>query len=88
MGLRPGDETDDYCTRCHRLTNHTIAAVVGEGIAQTTCRTCRFTHDYKQGRAPARNKPKSSAFDEVLAGILGSTPPPPAATKPARGKKR
>lgn len=86
MGLRPGDETDDHCTRCHRLTNHTVAAVVGDQVAQTTCRTCGFTHDFKHSRSPVRQKPKSSAFDEVLAGIIGSAPPAPA--KPARSRKR
>lgn len=87
MPSRIGDETDDYCTRCHRLTNHSVAAMVGDAIATTTCRTCGFQHPYRGGVAPARTaaKGKRSAFDEVLASILGSQPAPPEApATPAR----
>lgn len=77
MAYRVGDEMDDYCTRCHRLTNHTVAALVGAEVATATCRTCGFQHRYKGGKAPARAaKAKASAFDQVLAGILGSEPEP------------
>ena len=90
MSVRIGDETDDYCTRCHRLTNHTVAAMVGEGIASSTCRTCGFQHGYKGGVAPRRSKSQVSAFDQVLAGILGETGPAPAAPagKKSRPKRR
>ncbi|MGN6593749.1 MAG: hypothetical protein ACTHJX_12705 [Terriglobales bacterium] len=86
MNPRIGDTTDDYCTRCHRLTDHSVAAMVGDTIASTTCRTCGFQHDYRGAKVPARPKAKSSAFDQVLAGILGEQPAAPAA-KP-RGKKK
>jgi len=86
MPARIGDDTDDYCTRCHRLTNHTVSAMVGEGLASTTCRTCGFQHAYKGARVPQRAQPKISAFDQVLAGILGehSPPPQPPPKKPRR----
>lgn len=89
MILRIGDEADDYCTRCHRLTNHSVAAMVGETIASTSCRTCGFQHDYRGGKAPARTaKPKASAFDQVLAGILGDrAPAPEPETKPRKRRK-
>jgi hypothetical protein len=86
MNPRIGDTTDDYCTRCHRLTDHSVAAMVADKIASTTCRTCGFQHDYRGGTVPTRAKPKSSAFDQVLAGILGEQAPAPEA-KP-RGKKK
>lgn len=86
---RTGDETDDYCTRCHRLTNHTIAAMVADSIASTACRTCGFQHEYKGGQAPARSsRPKTSAFDQVLAGILGEQGPPAEASPRPAGRNR
>ncbi|MGH9414553.1 MAG: hypothetical protein ACRD0Y_12555 [Terriglobales bacterium] len=90
MSHRVGDEVDDYCTHCHRLTNHTLAALVGEAVATTTCRTCGFQHPWRGGTAPVRtHKPKTSAFDQVLAGILGAEPAAEAKSKPrARKKKR
>lgn len=87
MPARIGDDTDDYCTRCHRLTNHTVSALVEENIASTTCHTCGFQHAYKGARVPQRTQPKTSAFDQVLAGILGEHAPPevpPPAKKPRR----
>ena len=89
MNLRIGDVTDDYCTRCHRLTNHTVAAMVGEEVASASCRTCGFQHDYRGGNEPARAaKPKASAFDQVLAGILGEqVTAEPAGAKPRKRKK-
>lgn len=88
MGQRVGDEADDYCTHCHRLTNHTVAALVSDQVATTTCRTCGFQHPWRGGTAPARSsKPKPTAFDQVLAGIL-STEPAPAAPLKARSRRK
>lgn len=84
MPPRIGTETDDYCPRCRRLTNHTVSALVGEEVASTTCRTCSFPHPYRGGKLPSRSaKPKLSAFDQVLAGIIGEQElrPAPAARK-------
>lgn len=89
MPARIGDDTDDYCTRCHRLTTHTVSALVGETIASVTCRTCGFQHPYKGARVPARGKPKTSAFDQVLAGILGEkSGGAPAPEKPPKKPRR
>ena len=86
MATRIGDLTDDYCSRCHLLTDHTVSAMVGETIASVTCRTCAFTHDYRGGKTPARKPKKASSFDQVLAGILGSQPPAP--EPPAKNKRK
>lgn len=89
MNPRLGDDTDDYCTHCHRLTNHTVAALVGEAMAQTACRTCGFQHDYKGGHAPARvPKAQATAFDQVLAGILGPAGEVASAAPARKPKKR
>ena len=86
MNSRIGDITDDYCTRCHRMTNHSVAAMVGERVASVSCRTCGFQHDYRGGKPPVRSrKPKPSAFDQVLAGIVGELPNP---SEPKPRRKR
>ncbi|MGH9481323.1 MAG: hypothetical protein ACRD1L_04440 [Terriglobales bacterium] len=88
MVARIGDDTDDYCTRCHRMTNHSVAAMVGDAIASASCRTCAFQHPYRGGKPPARAaKPKPTAFDQVLAGIIGDQPGRPAAP-PAKPRPR
>ena len=84
MAARPGEDIDDYCTRCHRLTTHAVDALVEDRVVSVTCRTCGFQHTYKGGRVPPRPKSKVSPFDQVLAGILGehgSEPEKPAAPK-------
>jgi hypothetical protein len=90
MPVRIGDDTDDYCSRCRLLTTHTVSAMVGDDIVSVTCRTCGDPHPYKGARVPQRRQPKTSAFDQVLAGILGeqnAPPPAPAAKKPRRRKQ-
>ncbi|MGH9393716.1 MAG: hypothetical protein ACRD1E_06055 [Terriglobales bacterium] len=90
---RIGNDTDDFCPRCRRLTDHTVAALVGDQIASTACHTCGFQHPYRGGKLPARSaKSKPTAFDQVLAGILGEQPAAPEAApkpapKPARKRK-
>ncbi len=90
MPARIGDDTDDYCRRCRRITTHTVSAMVGEEIVSVTCRTCGDQHPYKGGRVPSKRQSKTSAFDQVLAGILGdqsAAPPAPVSKKPRRRKQ-
>ena len=37
--MRLGDIIDDYCSRCHRLTDHSVVAMLGEEVRKTRCRT-------------------------------------------------
>jgi hypothetical protein len=84
MQYRLGDIVDDHCTRCAMLTNHSIVAVMGAEIARVRCRTCNHEHPYRSGEG-GRKRPagKGSAFEQVLAGILGEQPQP-ASAAPAR----
>ncbi len=79
--LRLGDHVDDYCPRERRITNHVIAAIVGDTIKQTRCTTCDADHVYREGRAPRRRKkePAAELFDQVLQNAGGV----PAIAKPA-----
>lgn len=93
MDVRVGDVLDDYCSRCKRLTHHSVMALVKGEVVRVNCRTCNRDHDYKHGKVPEpRRKTRASAFDQVLAGIIadqqgGETKPEPRAKKP-RAKKR
>lgn len=68
--VRLGDILDDYCPRERRVTNHVVAAMVGDDVKHTRCTTCDVDHEYKHARIPPARKKK----DGVLA-----TPPGDAA---------
>ena len=71
---RLGDIIDDYCSRCQMLTNNSVEAMMGDTVVKVHCRTCNFSHVYKQGKAPEGKKPrktsKQSAYEQVLASVL------------------
>ncbi len=86
---RLGDVIDDYCPKCRLLLNHDVAAMLGENIAQVTCRTCYNTHDYRHAEVPTRRqarkaKEKQNLMDQVLSGM----PPPPSAPPSAVPKQK
>jgi hypothetical protein len=91
---RLGDIIDDYCSRCRLLTNHSIAAIVGEEIKKVICRTCQHTHDYKHGKEPVKKKKtKESAYEQVLASVLAgksveAKPPVTQLPRPSRSLGR
>ena len=69
---RLGDIIDDFCPRCRMLTNHSVAALVGEDVKKVFCRTCQHSHDYKHGQGTEKKKKtsKQSAYEQVLASVL------------------
>jgi hypothetical protein len=71
--MRLGDELDDYCIRCRRLTNHEIVSLVGDDAAKVRCRSCHVDHDYRHEQAPPSKKElqKAALFGEVLANAAG-----------------
>lgn len=71
--MRLGDELDDYCVRCRRLTNHEIVSLVGDEAAKVRCRSCHVDHDYRHEQAPPTKKElqKAALFGEVLANATG-----------------
>ena len=66
--LRLGDDVDDYCIKCKRMTNHTIVSLVETKPAKVRCRTCYNDHDFRNGEIPPSKKDlkKASLFNEVL----------------------
>ena len=69
--LRLGDELDDHCVKCRRVTNHCIVSMVSGMPAKVRCRTCYSDHDYRHEKAPPSKKDlkKEQLFKEVLSSI-------------------
>jgi len=70
--LRLGDEIDDYCVKCRRLTNHSIVSMVDTKAAKVRCRTCYSDHDFRNEQAPPTKKElarQKELFNAVLAGV-------------------
>ena len=102
--LRLGDEIDDYCVKCRRLTNHSIVSMVETKAAKVRCRTCYSDHDFRNEQAPPSKKElarQKELFNAVLAGVapaeaVAEDPPavpeapvgPEAAAAPAKAKKK
>ena len=78
--LRLGDELDDYCVKCRRITNHLIVSLLNSQPAKVRCRSCYADHDYRHETAPPSKKDlkKEQLFKEVLASI------DPTASKPEK----
>jgi hypothetical protein len=86
MPVRLGDTIEDHCSRCTRVTDHSIVALMNEEIIKVRCRTCNHEHKYRHGKGGRKKElDKKSAFDQVLAGIVseqsGDTSEPKTARK-------
>lgn len=82
--IRLGDIIEDYCTRCTRVLDHSVVAIVSGDVKKVRCRTCDTEHDYRHGKGGDKKKgKKKSAFDQVLASLA-----PPAAPQPAEKRSR
>jgi hypothetical protein len=86
--LRLGDEIDDYCVRCRRVTNHLIVSLLNGEPAKVRCRTCYSDHDYRREQVPPSKKDlkKEQLFKEVLSSVDPGTAED-AAGRPPKGKK-
>lgn len=58
---RLGDDLDDFCIKCKRLTNHTIVSMVGDQPAKVRCRACYNDHDFRREQAPPTKKELKTA---------------------------
>lgn len=76
--LRLGDELDDYCVKCRRLTNHLIVSLMNGEPAKVRCRSCYSDHDYRHETVPPSKKDlkKEQLFKEALSSIDPSAPQP------------
>ena len=56
--MRLGDDIDDFCVKCKRITNHAIVSFLDDKPAKVRCRTCYNEHDYYEEKAPPSTKVK------------------------------
>ena len=76
--LRLGDIIDDFCVKCHRLTNHAIVSLMNGAAAKVRCRTCYSDHDYRNEIAPPTKKEllkQKELYEAVLAGVAPAEAP-------------
>ena len=87
--LSAGNNIEARCTRCRKVLNHTIVAMVGELVVRVECNTCRGVHNYhpaaaakasvatapvrKTAAAPGRAKKEPGAADREEWESLRST---------------
>ncbi|MCC7237814.1 MAG: hypothetical protein IT163_21080 [Bryobacterales bacterium] len=66
--LRLGDDIDDFCVKCKRITNHSIVSLLNGEAAKVRCKSCYSEHDYRREIAPPSKKDlkKAALFNEVL----------------------
>ena len=82
--MRLGDEVDDFCAKCKRLTNHFILAMVGDTVVRVRCRTCYNEQEFRDGvpvpprpRTPRKNADPPAAAPDPTAGGTSDPPPEP-----------
>lgn len=65
---RLGDDIDDFCIKCKRVTNHAIVSLMNTDLGKVRCRSCYNEHDYRHEKAPPSKKDlkKAALFNEVL----------------------
>ena len=91
---RLGDDIDDFCVKCKRLTNHSVVSLMGDAPAKVRCRTCHNDHDYRNEQAPPPkvDPRKAALFNQVLenatAGMPAAPPVPVDAEEEAKPKGR
>jgi ribosomal protein L44E len=83
--MRIGDEIDDYCSRCKRITDHNIVSLESEEPQKTRCRTCQYEHKYKKNKGGRTEMSAKEAFDKVLSSVMGGMPSVP---EPKKKRKR
>ena len=90
--LRLGDDVDDYCIKCKRLTNHSILSLVDGQPAKVRCRACYNEGYFRNCEVPPSKKDlrKAELFNTVLGSIPGAaveSEPEAPAEAPAEKKR-
>jgi len=86
--LRLGDDVDDYCIKCKRITNHSVLALVDGEPVKVRCRTCYNEGPYRRCVVPPtkRELQKAALLEQMLKEVPAA-PPEPAKKAAARRKK-
>jgi len=82
---RLGDDIDDYCTKCKRSTDHSVAAMADEEPVKVLCRTCNTEHKYRHNRSGKMEMTAAEAFQKVLESVSGQMS---GTNEPSKEKKK
>jgi hypothetical protein len=66
-GLRLGDDIDDFCIKCKRITNQSVLAIVGDAPAKVRCRTCYHEQEFRDSIAPPTKRELKKAAEAEAA---------------------
>ncbi len=72
--LRLGDDIDDFCIKCKRITNHVICSLMDGKAAKVRCRSCYSEHDYRNEQAPPTKKELKKAAEAAAAASQADPP--------------
>lgn len=88
--LRLGDEIDDFCVRCHRITNHFIVSMLENKPAKVRCRSCHSDHNFLEGQQPPSRREllKEKLAREAASESGAETAPPDPPAKSRRGRSK
>jgi hypothetical protein len=66
-GLRLGDDIDDFCVKCKRITNFSVLAIVDEAPVKVRCRTCYHEQEFRDSVAPPTKRELKKAAEAEAA---------------------
>ena len=75
MITRLGDDIDDFCVKCKRITNHAIVSLVEDAAAKVRCNACYSEHNYRREIAPPTKRELKKIADAVKAAELAAIEP-------------
>ncbi|PLX99656.1 MAG: hypothetical protein C0623_09165 [Desulfuromonas sp.] len=64
--LAAGDPIEARCTKCRKITNHTIVAMNASKPAKVECNTCQGQHLYRKPRATPQTTARAKATASKL----------------------
>lgn len=83
-GLRLGDDIDDFCVKCKRITNHSVLAIVDDAPAKVRCRTCYHEQEFRDSIAPPTKRELKKAAEAAAALAAEPDPAPEPEPPPAK----
>ncbi len=84
--LRLGDDIDDYCIKCKRVTNHSILAIVDGEPVKVRCRSCYNEGPYRRCVAPPSKRELQKAA--LMKQMQEQASPPSDPAPPEKPKKK
>ena len=70
--MRLGDDIDDYCVKCKRVSNHAVVSLVDDEAAKVRCQACYSEHDFRREIAPPTKRELKKIADAAKAAELAA----------------